>query len=144
MSSDIQQAIYEINRARRAGSAAPPDTPTEATFSPSRKLFVYGTLGPGQPNEWMMRRIGGRWREAVVRGQLRPAASGRFPYPLFSIDPEGKEVEGHLFISPDLPHYWEKLDRFEGPSYVRLLIPAYYRDGSRDVANIYAAADPGG
>jgi gamma-glutamylcyclotransferase (GGCT)/AIG2-like uncharacterized protein YtfP len=35
-----------------------------------KKLFVYGTLGPGRPNEHIMKNIGDTWEEASVIGIL--------------------------------------------------------------------------
>lgn len=35
------------------------------------KLFVYGTLGPGRPNEHVMTAIGGEWREGYVLSFLK-------------------------------------------------------------------------
>jgi gamma-glutamylcyclotransferase (GGCT)/AIG2-like uncharacterized protein YtfP len=34
------------------------------------KLFVYGTLGPGRPNEHVLVAIGGSWETATVTGRL--------------------------------------------------------------------------
>ena len=31
------------------------------------RLFVYGTLGPGRPNEHILLKIGGTWQPASVR-----------------------------------------------------------------------------
>ena len=35
-----------------------------------QKLFVYGTLGPGKPNEHILKNIGGTWKKAYVWGEL--------------------------------------------------------------------------
>ncbi len=34
------------------------------------KLFVYGTLGPGRPNEHILKKIGGSWKRGFVWGKL--------------------------------------------------------------------------
>ncbi|MEM6768042.1 MAG: gamma-glutamylcyclotransferase, partial [Bacteroidota bacterium] len=34
------------------------------------KLFVYGTLGPGRPNEHILSSIGGSWQAGSVKGNL--------------------------------------------------------------------------
>lgn len=34
------------------------------------RLFVYGTLCPGRPNEHVMQKIGGEWLPARVKGRL--------------------------------------------------------------------------
>jgi gamma-glutamylcyclotransferase (GGCT)/AIG2-like uncharacterized protein YtfP len=35
------------------------------------RLFVYGTLAPGRPNEHVLSEIGGTWEAAIVTGTLR-------------------------------------------------------------------------
>ena len=40
------------------------------------KLFVYGTLGPGRPNEHVMTNIGGKWQDARLKGKLIEAGWG--------------------------------------------------------------------
>jgi len=40
------------------------------------KLFVYGTLGPGRPNEHVLGAIGGSWESATVSGSLREEGWG--------------------------------------------------------------------
>jgi gamma-glutamylcyclotransferase (GGCT)/AIG2-like uncharacterized protein YtfP len=39
-------------------------------------LFVYGTLGPGRPNEHVMQKIGGAWEAASLKGCLIQAGWG--------------------------------------------------------------------
>ena len=34
------------------------------------RLFVYGTLAPGQPNEHVLAAIGGTWEPAIDTGTL--------------------------------------------------------------------------
>jgi gamma-glutamylcyclotransferase (GGCT)/AIG2-like uncharacterized protein YtfP len=34
------------------------------------RLFVYGTLAPGRPNEHMLAEVDGEWETATVRGRL--------------------------------------------------------------------------
>lgn len=140
MTKDLQQTLKDINRARRTGDTAVKDTTVESTYQPSIKLFVYGTLKPGQTNEWVLQKIGGRWKEATARGHIQQPEPGHFSYPRFTPDPTAPKVKGHLFISFRLPRFWDKLDHFEGAAYQRLLIPVQHSDGVRDVANVYAAA----
>jgi len=40
------------------------------------KLFVYGTLGPGRPNEHVLDAVGGSWETATVSGTLREEGWG--------------------------------------------------------------------
>ncbi len=43
----------------------------------SNKLFVYGTPGPGRPNEHILGKIGGSWEKASVTGTLHPEGWGQ-------------------------------------------------------------------
>ena len=36
-------------------------------------LFIYGTLGPGGPNEHVMLDIGGSWTPGTLKGRLEAA-----------------------------------------------------------------------
>ena len=40
------------------------------------KLFIYGTLAPGRPNEHKLRDIDGIWEEAIVKGILHQEGWG--------------------------------------------------------------------
>jgi len=35
------------------------------------RLFVYGTLAPGRPNDHVLRDVSGDWQLAMVMGTLR-------------------------------------------------------------------------
>ena len=102
------------------------------------RLFVYGTLAPGKPNEHILVPIPGEWEPATVRGRLYPegwgAAAG---YPGIVLDPEGEEVSGLIFASECLPEHWSRLDEFEGPGYERVLTSARRQDGTTVDAYIY-------
>ncbi|MDO6673900.1 MULTISPECIES: hypothetical protein [Cobetia] len=39
-------------------------------------LFIYGTLGPGGPNEHVMLDIGGSWTPGTLKGRLEAAGWG--------------------------------------------------------------------
>jgi gamma-glutamylcyclotransferase (GGCT)/AIG2-like uncharacterized protein YtfP len=55
-------------------------------------LFVYGTLGPGRPNEHVLSVIGGTWKEASVNGYLKPLGwSAELGYPGIVLDDTGDE-----------------------------------------------------
>jgi gamma-glutamylcyclotransferase (GGCT)/AIG2-like uncharacterized protein YtfP len=102
------------------------------------RLFVYGTLGPGRPNEHVLSAIGGSWEAATVRGMLRPEGWGAaVGYPGIDLDEEGGEVEGFLFSSENLPGHWAALDEFEGEAYERVLTEVKLEDGSTGDAYIY-------
>lgn len=102
------------------------------------RLFVYGTLGPGRPNEHIMDAIGGSWETATVTGALREAGWGAaMGYPGIDLDEDGGEVEGFLFTSENLSSHWEALDAFEGEAYERVMTKVKRNDGTTVNAYIY-------
>ena len=103
------------------------------------RLFVYGTLGPGRPNEHILSAIGGDWAPASVRGTLRQEGWGAaLGYPGIDLDENGNEVAGFLFTSEKLADHWIALDAFEGAAYTRVLTTVTLQDGSTVDASIYA------
>ena len=102
------------------------------------KLFVYGTLGPGRPNEHVLDAIGGSWENAYVKGTLRHEGWGsEMGYPGIDLDDHGEEVEGFLFTSENLSDHWLELDQFEGEAYQRVLAKVKLKDGTMVDAYIY-------
>jgi gamma-glutamylcyclotransferase (GGCT)/AIG2-like uncharacterized protein YtfP len=87
-----------------------------------QRLFVYGTLGPGRPNEHLLKDIEGTWEEASVKGHLIQEGWGaEMGYPgIISLDDTGNEVKGYLLCSDRLDDYWSQLDNFEGEEYKRV------------------------
>lgn len=108
----------------------------------THRIFVYGTLAPGRPNEHLLAGVAGTWEPATVRGTLIDegwgAAAG---YPGIVLSGESAQVDGFVFTSPDLPAHWERLDEFEGEGYVRVLVLATLANGTTVEAYIYALAD---
>jgi gamma-glutamylcyclotransferase (GGCT)/AIG2-like uncharacterized protein YtfP len=102
------------------------------------RLFVYGTLAPGRPNEHVLADVPGKWEAAIVKGTLLPegwgAAAG---YPGIVLDEHGGVVEGLLFSSDSLAEHWTRLDEFEGEGYERVLTTAMRKDGTPVEAYIY-------
>ena len=104
----------------------------------AQRLFVYGTLGPGRPNEHVLSAIGGRWEEASVNGHLEPQGWGaELGYPGIVLDDAGDEVEGYLYSSDKLDDHWDELDDFEGEEYKRVLITVRTKDRMAVEAYIY-------
>lgn len=104
----------------------------------TERLFVYGTLGPGGPNEHLLARLGGRWIPAAVRGRLREAGWGADAgYPAIVLDETAEPVQGHVFASEELARHWEELDAFEGGEYERVLAEARLADGSALEVHVY-------
>ena len=65
----------------------------------TQRLFVYGTLGPGRPNEHVLSVIGGTWEEASVNGYLKQQGWGaEMGYPGIVLDDDGDEIKGYIFF----------------------------------------------
>ncbi len=99
-------------------------------------LFVYGTLGPGKPNEHILKAIGGTWEAASVKGYLKEEGWGaEMGYPGIILDDAGDKVEGYIFSSEKLEEHWDKLDAFEGEEYKRVL--AEFETGNGKIVKAY-------
>ena len=117
------------------------DLVVRGTDENSDKLFVYGTLQPGQHNEHLLARIEGTWRQASVTGSLEYRTSHEgWQYPVLSISEQGYTVQGLIFTSKYLEHNWAVLDAFEGDEYTRSTCLAMGRDGTRNKVFIYASS----
>ena len=70
------------------------------------RLFVYGTLAPGQPNAHVLGDVPGTWEPARVTGTLLPEGWGAaIGYPGIVLDSRGETVPGwgrtlQLLLSP--------------------------------------------
>jgi len=85
------------------------------------RLFVYGTLAPGKPNEQILAEIGGDWEEGYVLGDLLDDGWGAdMGYPGIKLSKAGNKVHGFLFSSTGLKDAWSNLDAFEGEEYERV------------------------
>ena len=103
------------------------------------KLFVYGTLCPGRPNEHILKNIGGTFQKAIVRGKLYPEGWGAaMGYPALIPDETADKVAGYVFYSENLEAHWAYLDEFEGEAYERRLIKAELEDATFVEAYLYA------
>jgi gamma-glutamylcyclotransferase (GGCT)/AIG2-like uncharacterized protein YtfP len=102
------------------------------------RLFVYGTLAPGRPNEHILADVPGEWEPASVTGTLLEEGWGAaVGYPGIVFDERDTEVEGLLFSSASLAQHWTHLDEFEGPGYERVITTAKLKDGTAVDAYIY-------
>ena len=102
------------------------------------RLFVYGTLGPNQPNEQVLSSIGGIWQSATVVGKLLFEGWGsKMGYPGLRLDKHGVKINGHVFSSDNLSSHWSKLDEFEGEEYCRVLAKVKTENQSLIDAYIY-------
>ncbi|GGA46931.1 gamma-glutamylcyclotransferase family protein [Dyella nitratireducens] len=104
----------------------------------THRLFVYGTLAPGKPNEHVLAHLPGSWEPATVKGRLFQEGWGAaIGYPGIVLDEQGDEVPGLVFTSTELAAHWARLDEFEGDGYERVLTSVQLRDGTRVEAYIY-------
>lgn len=102
------------------------------------RLFVYGTLQPGESMNHLLSSIEGAWDRGTVRGEFIQAGDiPGFPYPGVILDDNGDTVPGYLFTSESLSAYWDKLDRYEGSSYNRVVTDVTLVDGKTVKSYIY-------
>jgi gamma-glutamylcyclotransferase (GGCT)/AIG2-like uncharacterized protein YtfP len=106
--------------------------------NPTEKLFVYGSLAPGQPNHRILSDLQGTWTNCKIKGWIMKMGGLQY----FNWDTRGDDIEVQLFTSSKLHENWEFLDRFEGTSYKRHLITGKLQNNEVIVANIYLAPEP--
>ncbi|NTU83154.1 MAG: gamma-glutamylcyclotransferase [Chloroflexales bacterium] len=110
----------------------------------THRLFVYGTLAPGRPNEHILADVPGAWEPASVTGMLLQEGWGAaVGYPGIILDAHGGEVKGFLFSSERLAEHWSRLDAFEGEGYARVLTIVKLKDGTFIDAYIYRLSGNG-
>ncbi len=98
----------------------------------NERLFVYGTLAPGQPNDHILRDVPGTWEEAFVKGRLVEHGWGaELGFPAIELSEADSRVAGLVFTSDSLAGHWQRLDEFEGEGYQRVMAEAYLHDGRR-------------
>ena len=103
------------------------------------RLFVYGTLAPGRPNEHILSDIEGLWEKGIVKGTLHQEGWGAdMGYPGISLEIEHEKVNGFLFSSKELFKKWDQLDQFEGEEYKRVITKV--RLSNKQVVNAYIYA----
>lgn len=104
----------------------------------NEKLFVYGSLQPGAPNEHVLSAVEGTWEAAHVKGRLVDVGWGAaLGYPGLVIDSKGRDVHGQLLTSPALGAKWKELDQLEGEEYSRTLQTVFLRGGTKVQAYVY-------
>lgn len=104
----------------------------------AERLFVYGTLGPGAPNEHVLSKIGGKWESGWVRGRFQHLGWGaEMGYPVVVLDERADPVHGHIFVSEKLAEHWRELDAFEGEEYERVTTTVHLADQRKVEAFIY-------
>lgn len=114
---------------------------TAARLGLEHRLATYGTLAPGRSNAHVLEELSGTWTRGSVRGHLHEP--GWRIYPGIVLDDSGPEVAVYVFVSPDLPAHWRRLDEFEGPGYRR--VPVLVSSEAGEVsAYVYALVDDPG
>ncbi|MFK7891909.1 MAG: gamma-glutamylcyclotransferase family protein [Granulosicoccus sp.] len=107
-----------------------------------QRLFIYGTLAPGQVNHHVVADIPGDWQRASVRGtviQLHCGPTEVYPGLIPGSDDElAGTVEGWVFSSEHLHSHWQRLDEFEGDEYERIVICVRIAESEFLEACVYA------
>lgn len=86
-----------------------------------KPLFVYGTLRPGEINEYVLQPLRGTFEKAFVHGVLFPNGwEGGSDCPGLRLDQKAPRIDGLLFRSDRLDQSWTMLDDFEGEHYERV------------------------
>ena len=102
------------------------------------RLFIYGTLVPGRPDEHVLADVDGRWETASVRGHLHEQGWGAaLGCPGIMLTEDGPEVHGAVLTAGSLADQWEGLDEFEGEGYVRVLTTVRLERSEHVQAQIY-------
>ena len=102
------------------------------------RLFIYGSLQPGGPNEHVLAAIGGEFEPAVIKGNLVERGWGvSMGYPGLVVDESGIDVHGHVFSSSNLNAKWAYLDEFEGEEYERIVTSVTLLSGEQVQAHVY-------
>ena len=102
------------------------------------RLFVYGTLQPGQPNEHELASLPGEWSKARIRGRLVDVGWGAYlGFPGLVIDVSGDWITGHVLSSSTLRREWARLDAFEGVGYERVIASITLESGEETEAHVY-------
>jgi len=145
---ELAETLLAVN-ARRATEGQDPDAPLERElaerFGTPQRLAVYGSLAPGEVNHNVVTDLPGSWQDGIVTGMLRqPGRGAKLGFPALRWRAGGPPVPARLFVSEALPEHWARLDAFEGPGYVRILVPVHDSLGTLlAVANLYADATDG-
>ena len=102
------------------------------------RLFIYGSLQPGGPNEHVRDGIDGEWQAGTVRGFLVESGWGAsIGDPGLRLDDAGDPVPGFVFTSIELADHWSRLDDFEGGEYRRVVADVRLDDGELVPAHLY-------
>lgn len=102
------------------------------------RLFIYGSLQPGGPNEHVLQDVAGEWEPAVIKGSLVEEGWGAsIGYPGLRVCNEGEDVNGYVLSSSSLNSMWDYLDEFEGKEYQRTTAMVTLSGGVQVQAHVY-------
>lgn len=99
---------------------------------PEHRLILYGSLAPGEVNNFLLAGLEGSWERCVIRGHMGLYRG----FKVFKYDPGGEAHQVWLFSSSILPQKFPELDDFEGDEYERIIVPALV-EGRVILAYIY-------
>ncbi len=103
-----------------------------------QRLFVYGTLRPGESNERFLVNKPGIWMNASITGILFPAGYGATEgYTVLVPDENGQLIHGQILEANFTEADWKILDEFETEAYERVLTTVVSEDGARLSAYVY-------
>jgi len=108
--------------------------------NPVTRLAVYGTLKPGEANQWVLRPVGGEWISGTINGWLFNLTWGPAEgYPGVVLDADGPAVPVEILVSDQLSNHWRDIDQFEGDGYRRVETVATLADRSSIDVWVYEA-----
>ena len=101
-------------------------------------LFVYGTLIPGQENDFVLKNIPGIWQKATIKGFFDAKGWHKTQgFPAVILDKNGETIHGYLFSSAELSKNWQLIDDFETTMYQRVLTTVFLENKTEILAYIY-------
>jgi gamma-glutamylcyclotransferase (GGCT)/AIG2-like uncharacterized protein YtfP len=141
---DDLDTLLEVNALRAAGRSQRLEQLEERVatrFHAHCRLAVYGSLAPGRSNHHQLQDLRGEWHSGcIVHGDLADRGWGAgLGYPALRWSTSGPAVPVELLVCDELPGHWPRLDEFEGPDYLRIIVPVFSGAIVVAVANLYAA-----
>lgn len=102
------------------------------------RLFVYGTLRPGESNQHYLAAIPGKWLNASIRGIHFPQGYGATDgYPVLVPTHQGPPIPGLILEASFTQDHWQMLDDFETEAYERILSTVETEEGRQLNAFVY-------
>lgn len=86
---------------------------------PSQRLAVYGTLAPDEANASQLAGLNGHWDDGSVSGTI--IERDGFLEFRWTLNPT--QIAVRVFSADELGSQMDRIDRFEGPRYQRILVP---------------------